>query len=95
MLLSVFTDNTLRNSSDPRALNQAGRIAVASLITVLVVASVLLFIIGYLCGLCHRKKKTETSESPLYDNVQPQQNIESDLELKDNVAYEHVHMSQN
>lgn len=64
----------------------------ASLITVLIVASVLFFIIGYLCGHFQRKKRTETS--PLYDNVQSQQ-YRQEMELKDNVAYGHVHVSQN
>ena len=72
---------------DHEALNQAGKIAVAFLITVLVVASALFFIVGYLCGHFQRKKRTETSS--LYDNVQPQQ-YRQEMELKDNVAYGHV-----
>ena len=74
-------------SLDHEPLNQAGKITVASSVTILIVASVLLFIVGYISGNFQRKKRAETS--PLYNNAQSQQ-YRQEMELKDNVAYSHI-----
>ena len=78
-------------------LSQDGKIAVASSVTVFAVASILFFIVGFLCGcFCQKKRKTAAEtfppaggqrQIPYYDDVVLQQPDEQDLELKDNVAY--------
>ena len=83
--------STIRSNS----LSQDGKIAVASSVTVFVVASILFYIAGFLSGhfrICRRRNKTETvSQSektqgtPYYDDVVLKQ--EQELELKENVAY--------
>ena len=68
----------------------------ASSVTVFTVASILFFIIGFLCGhFCQKKRKPSTaaaetvppsggqSQIPYYDDVVLQQ----EFEQKDNVAY--------
>ena len=80
-------------SSSSEALSQDGKIAVASSMTIFVVASILFFIIGFLCGhFCRKERKTvetvpreETHSAPYYDDVVLKQ--EEELELKENVAY--------
>ena len=79
----------------PGPLSQEGKIAIASSVTVLVVASILLFTIGFLCGnFYQRKRKTavETSsvvstggqtQTPYYDDVV----LKQEVELKKNAAY--------
>ena len=77
-------------------LSRDGKIAVASSVTVFVVASILFFIIGFLCGhFCQKNRKPSTAAAetvppsggqtqiPYYDDVVLQQ----ELELKANVAY--------
>ena len=73
----------------------SGLIAVASSVTVFVVASILFFIVGFLCGHFCRKERGKVDEAipqsekpqgtPYYDDVVLKQ--EQGLELKENVAY--------
>ena len=75
-------------------LSRDGQIAVASSVTVFVLASTLFFVVGFLCGhFCRKEKKiAETVSSsgqahgPYYDDVVLRQH-EQELELKENVAY--------
>jgi hypothetical protein len=82
-------------------LSRDGKIAVASSVTVFTVASISFFIVGFLCGhFCQKKRKSSIAagetiptagsggqiRTPYYDDVVLQQR-ESDLELKENVAY--------
>ena len=88
---SVFYFDT-EMSFEP--LSRDGQIAVASSVTVFVLASTLFFIVGFLCGhFCRKEKKiAETVSSsgqahaPYYDDVVLRQH-EQELELKENVAY--------
>ena len=76
-------------------LTDDGKVAVASSVTVFIVASTLFFIIGFLCGHFCRKERGKVDEAvpqsektqgtPYYDDVVLKQ--EQELELKDNVAY--------
>ena len=75
-------------------LSQDVTIAVASSVSVFVVASILFFTFGFLSGyVCHKKRKAnETGPhdkkiqcSPYYDDVVLKQ--EQELELKENTAY--------
>ena len=81
------------------ALSREGKIAVASSVTVFVVASILFFTIGFLCGHFWQKKRKPSraaarsvppsggqTQIPYYDDVVLQQR-EQELELKENVAY--------
>ena len=103
----VTTNTTLHMTES--ALSKEGKIAVASSVTVFTVASILFFIIGFLCGhFCQMKRKSSTTAAtssseiappmttggqtqiPYYDDVvlqQPTRPSETDLELKENVAY--------
>ena len=77
------------------ALSQEGKIAVVSSITVFTVASILFFIIDFLCGhFCQKKRKQAAvvtippagsvlTQIPYYDDVV----LKKELELKENVAY--------
>ena len=72
-------------------LSRDRKIAIASSVTVFVVASILFFIIGFLCGhFCRKERKTTAivpqTSTPYYDDVVLQQH-EQELELKENVAY--------
>ena len=82
-------------------MSRDGKIAVASSVTVFTVASILFFIVGFLCGhFCQRKRKSSTTaaagetappggtggQTPYYDDVVIQQS-DQELELKENVAY--------
>ena len=63
----------------------------SSLIT-LIISSIVFFIFGYFCRHYHQKQKRTlpipvTNRTPVYENVIPEQNLEQDLELKENVAY--------
>ena len=90
-LQSTFSQFTIIGCSS-EALSQEGKAAVASSVTVFVVTSILLFTIGLLCGhFCQKKRKTTDQTIPLYDNVQPK-HYEQELELKENMAYGHVHV---
>ena len=70
-----------------KVLSQDGKIAVASSITVFIVASILFFVVGFLCVHFYQKKRKSTD----HDNVQPKQ-YELELELKANVAYGPIHV---
>ena len=88
-----FSSHNPGRSFEP--LNQEGRIAVASSVTVFAVTSILFFIIGFLSRhFCSKKRKlagtaspTEQPQIPYYDDVTLKQHVEQELELKDNVAY--------
>ena len=78
------------------ALSQEGKIAVASSVTVFIVASILFFIVGFLSGNIYQMRRKATAETvppsgqtqiPYYDDVMLQQHDEQELELKENVAY--------
>ena len=64
------------------------RPALISVTCVLVVISALMFIVGFICGHCIRRKSpnknVESSTSPGNEQVE-------DLELKENVAYVTLH----
>ena len=84
-------------------LSGDGKIAVASSVTVFTVASILFFIIGFLCGhFCQKKRKSSTRAAagetvpPGGSGGQTQtpyyddvviQQSDQELELKENVAY--------
>ena len=84
-------------------LSGDGKIAVASSVTVFIVASILFFIIGFLCGhFCQKKRKSSTTAAageavpPGGSGGQTQtpyyddiviQQSDQELELKENVAY--------
>ena len=64
--------------------------ALISVSCVAVVASVLMFIIGFVCGHCfsqRRKKLTQHEQTISTSTVAASNEPEVDLELKDNVAY--------
>ena len=84
-------------------LNRDGKIAVASSVTVFAVASILFFIIGFLCGhFCQKRRKSSTTATA-GETVPPggsggqtqtpyyddvvKQQSDQELELKENVAY--------
>ena len=85
------------------SLSQDGKVAaVASSVTVFIVASILFFVIGFLCGhFCQKKGKPsaaggesvppmatggQQTQATYYDDVLLQQQ-EQELKLKENVAY--------
>ena len=73
-------------------LSRDGLIAVASSVTVFVVASVLFFIVGFLCGKERKTAETvpppaEQIQAPYYDDVVLRQH-EQELEM---IAYAPVH----
>ena len=80
------------------SLNNCGiNIVVASSLAVFAVSSVVVFIIGFLCGhfayICRKREPLsetvsppEEKPTPLYDDVIPRQQ-EQELELNTNVAY--------
>ena len=104
----VATNNITVHMTES-ALSKEGKIAVASSVTVFTVASILFFVVGFLCGhFCQKKRKSSTTAAtssseiappmttdgqtqiPYYDDVvlqQPTRPSETDLELKENVAY--------
>ena len=68
-------------------LSQDGKIAVASSLVVFTLASILFFIVGFLCRhFCPKTSKTTNQTIPIYDNVQPKQ-YERELKLNANIAY--------
>ena len=79
--------------ADPpcEGLSQDGKITAASSVTVFVVASVLFFTVGFLCGHFRQKMKANNQTIPLYDTVHPKQ-YEQELQMKENVAYGPVHV---
>ena len=85
-----------------KPLNRDGKIAVASSVTVFVVASVLFFVVGFLCGyFFHKKKKMFTVSETILSTGEGTQQVtntdgsvlDQELELKDNVAYGPVRSS--
>ena len=73
----------------------------ASSVTVFVVTSVLFFTVGLLSAhLCQKKRKrvetlppSQEIQTPYYDDiVLTEQQVEQELELKENVAYAPVHL---
>jgi hypothetical protein len=88
-----FKNESIRNG----LLSQDGKIAVASSVTVFIVASISFFIIGFLFGhFCQKKRKSSTTadetvtpagsggqtQTPYYDELE-------EVELEENVAYGH------
>ena len=72
-------------------LSEDGKIAVASLIT-FIVSSIVFFIVGCFCHhYCQKQKQTPPisvmNRTPVYENVIPEQTLEQDLEMKENIAY--------
>ena len=87
--VGLVTNRTLINFDK---LSQDRQIAVASSVTVFVVASILFFIVGFLCGhFCRKERKPAEivppaavqTQIPYYDDVV----LKQELELKANVAY--------
>ena len=74
-------------------LQHTGKDNVPALISVLcvaVVASVLMFIIGFVCGHCfsqRQRKLTQHEQAMSTSTAAASNELEGDLELKDNVAY--------
>ena len=73
-------------------LSEDRKIAVASSLITLIISSIAFFIFGYSCHHYHQKQKHTlpipvTNRIPVYENVIPEQTLEQDLELKDNIAY--------
>ena len=82
------------NSHQPRALSEAGKIAIAS-ISVFLVTFALVFTVGYVTGRCRRKKSSEsakTNSSPLYDTIQSEHS-KRDVAMSENIAYSTVQPS--
>ena len=98
----IFRQAWLNWFKGNEGLSRDGKIAVASSVTVFTVASILFFIVGFLCRhFCQKKRKSSTTaaavppggsgghtqtETPYYDDVVIQQSHQ-ELELKENVAY--------
>ena len=73
-------------------LSEDGKIAVTSSLITFIISSIVFFIFGYFCHHCRQKQKRTrpvpvTNRTPVYENVIPEQNLEQDLELKENIAY--------
>ena len=67
-------------------------IAVASSLIAVIISSITFFIFGYFCHhYCQKQRVTPpisvANRPPMYENVLPEQNLEQNLELKDNIAY--------
>ena len=80
-------DYFLQHTGKPNSDNVPALIFVSC---VAVVASVLMFIIGFICGHCfsqRRKKLTQHEQIMSTSTVAASNEQEGDLELKDNVAY--------
>ena len=77
----------------PEALTPEGKIAVASSLSTLVVTSILIVIVGFLCGHFYQKKRKPAAETVppagrqtqilYYDDVV----LKQELQLKENIAY--------
>ena len=71
-------------------------VVVATSVSAFLVSSMIIFIIGFVCGHCFSQKvkcqttsATVTSPAPVYEDVLPTLNgqQEQDVETKENVAY--------
>ena len=67
-------------------------IAVASSLITVIVSSITFFIFGYFCHHCRQKQRVTppisvVNQPPVYENVLPEQNLEQNLEMKENIAY--------
>ena len=90
----VCTGTSMQTTTDKtfKTLNRDGMIAVASSVTVFVVASILFFIVGFLCGhFCWKERKkvdqeVDKNQFPYYEDVVLKRHVQ-ELELKGNVAY--------
>ena len=81
----------LQHTGKPNSDNVPALISVSC---VAVVASVLMFIIGFVCGHCfgqRRKKLTQHEQTISTSTAAASNEQEGDLELKDNVAYVTLH----
>ena len=73
-------------------LREHGKIAVALSVSTFIVTSIVFFSFGYLCRHYHQKQTQSppvplTNRTPVYENVLPEQILEKDLELNENIAY--------
>ena len=84
-------------------MSRDGKIAAASSVTVFTVASILFFIVGFLCGHFYQKKRKSSTAAAADETVPPGgsgehiqtpycddvviQQSDQELELKENVAY--------
>ena len=88
----IITDISI-NYWEVYFLQRTGKPNVPALISVscvAVVASVLMFIIGFVCGHCFSqrwKKLTQHEQTMSMSTAAASNELEGDLELKDNVAY--------
>ena len=63
------------------------RTALISVTCILVVMSVFIFIIGFVCGHCFSQRSRKSADKNKQSASQNHEIMESDLELKENVAY--------
>ena len=67
-------------------------IEVASSLITVIISSITFFIFGYLCHHYRQKQRVTppipvVNQPPVYENVLPKQNLEQNLEMKENIAY--------
>ena len=67
-------------------------IAVTSSLITVIISSIIFFIFGYLCHhYCQKQRVTPpipvVNRPSVYENVLPEQNLEQNLEMKENIAY--------
>ena len=80
--------HTLQHTGMPDPANATLKVSLISITCVLVVISVLMFVIGFICGHCfsQRQRKSETIQHQESVSNPTTEHVE-DLELKENVAY--------
>ena len=89
----------LLTGSSFEVLNQAGKIALAS-ITIFAVTAALFSIVGFVSGYSCQKQKNSSTETvspvetqqlnPVYEDVGQPKSDEQQLELKEDTAYGHI-----
>ena len=95
----INTGGSISGSGSFSGLSNDGKIAGASSVAVFIMTSILCFTTGFLCRhFCHniKREKENVTQSediihgaPYYDDVVLKQ-LEQELELKENVAYDSV-----
>ena len=70
-------------------------IAVTSSLITVIISSIIFFILGYLCHHYRQKQRVTPPISvmnwpPVYENILPEQNLEQNLEMKENIAYDPI-----
>ena len=99
----IFGQTWLNLFKGSEGLSRDGKIAVASSVTVFAVASILFFVVGFLCGHFCQKKRKSSTRAAAGETVPPGgsgghtqtpcyddvviQLSDQELELKENVAY--------